>query len=131
MRTLSCFLLVPLMPTAGFIVITLARDRVNVWEILPAFLMICYPWCWSVGGMAYVGLRHFRRDGFVACGFAGAFIAVLYFLIPFALGPDRFELSRSLLQFPLLLAATGVFSGVFFRSLRGPFARSAKSPSQK
>lgn len=125
MRTLFSFLPVPLLPTAVFFTVTAARGRADPWEILPSFLLICYPWCCSLGGLALLALRWFRRDGFVACGLTGAFIGALYFLVPFGLGPNRFEISGSLVVFPLTLAITGAFSGVLFRVLRGPFARPA------
>lgn len=125
MRTLFSFLPVPLLPTAVFFTVTAARGRADPWEILPAFLLICCLWCCSLGGLAYLVLRWFRRDGFVACGLTGAFIGALYFLVPFGLGPSRFEISGSLVLFPLMLAITGAFSGVLFRTLRGPFARPA------
>jgi hypothetical protein len=125
MRTLFSFLPVPLLPTVVFLTVTAARGRTDPWEILPSFLLICYPWCCSLGGLAYLVLRRSRRDGFVACGLTGAFIGALYFLIPFGLGPTRFEISGSLVLFPLILAITGAFSGVLFRALRGPFARPA------
>jgi len=123
MRTLVSLLLTPLVPTAVFMTVTRARASADLADVLPAFLMICYPWCVGLGGFAYLVLRWRRRDGYTACALGGAVIGVLYFLVPLALGPDRFQLSRETFLFPVVLAITGVFSGLLFRSLRGPFAR--------
>jgi len=123
-RTLVSLLLTPLVPTAVFMTVTRARASADLADVMPAFLMICYPWCVGFGGFAYLVLRWRKRDGYIACALGGAVIGVLYFVVPFALGPDRFQLSRETFLFPVVLAFTGAFSGLFFRSIRGSFARS-------
>jgi len=123
MRTLVSLLLTPLVPTAVFMTMTRARASADLADVLPAFLMICYPWCVGFGGLAYLVLRWRKRDSYTACALGGAVIGVLYFAVPLALGPDRFQLSRETVLFPIVLSITGAFSGLLFRSIRGPFAR--------